>query len=215
LAFSPATLFRRLGELDWYRDTLHTWIGTHAGNAPLRVLDVGCACGQLCDHLHRSGHEVYGVDKSKAMIRAAGRLNPAVEFAVADAYRIPFAEETVDLVSAASLINIVAEPVRLLAQMARVCRPGGWVTLLFPLSGFSDHRLHKYIAALGLSGFSKAALHAWHRSAPKTSIEEVRALLEGAGLACLTERGYLNGMVASVSARKPDQKGVGDNRESK
>jgi len=58
-------------------------------------------------------------------------------------------------------------------------------------------------ASTANSGFSAAAMEAWHKRAPKMNASDVSLLFEQAGLIEITENHYLQGMVISVSARKP------------
>lgn len=44
-----------------------------AGPPPQRILDLGCGTGLLCDAYAAKGHEVTGVDPSRAMLEAARR----------------------------------------------------------------------------------------------------------------------------------------------
>lgn len=202
-ALSPATLFQKIGLLDWYSDTLQKWINWHTTDTGLRVLDLGCATGYLSEHLYRNGCDVSGVDVSDDMIRKAKKGNASIDFRVGDARDIPFADETFDVVSSASLVNVVPEPGKVVEQMVRVCKRGGWVTFLFPADGFEDDDLRQCIARLGISGFSEAALTAWHEYAPKLGVDAAEGLLKSNGLSPGETKSYLNGMVASVSARKP------------
>ena len=86
--------------------------------------------------------------------------------------------------------------------MIRVCKKDGWLTFLFPVSGFTDEDLKRTIALLNLQGFSKAALRTWHKSAPKVSIEGISDLLKIHNLHQLEQTYYLNGMIASVVVKK-------------
>ena len=202
MALSPATLFCKLGQLDWYSGTLQLWINYHLNEEGLRVLDVGCATGYLAEYIFHNGCDVSGVDISKNMIREALKKNNFIDFRVADASKLPFKEETFDVVLSASVINVTSNPVGVAGQAFRVCKHGGWATFLFPIDAFTDDDLYRTKTMLGLSGFSAAAMMAWHKSAPKMSVDDVKELLRCAGFSRCEERLYLNGMVASVSVQK-------------
>lgn len=92
-----------------------------------RVLDLACGTGDLCQALVRAGHVPVGVDFSAGMLRAAHTDVPLVR---ADAMQLPFADATFDGITCGfALRNFVAlEPV--LAECARVLRPGGRVALI-------------------------------------------------------------------------------------
>ncbi len=70
---------------------------------------------------------------------------------------------------AASVVNVVPDVEQVLAEMHRIYAPGGAVSVLVLSTEFTDEDLGILIESLGLTGFSRAALEKWHRSATKTS----------------------------------------------
>ncbi len=99
----------------------------------VRALDVCCGTGDLAFALRDAGAAVIGADFCAPMVAAAarkgGRGTP-VAFLVGDTLRLPFADATFDLATVAFGIRNVADPRAGLAEMARVCRPGGRVFVL-------------------------------------------------------------------------------------
>jgi SAM-dependent methyltransferase len=103
-----------------------------------RVLEVGCGSGvvvrDLAAMVGRRG-EVVGVDTSRAVLAAARRLCRAgaggarIVLRAADGARLPFATGRFDVTLAVTVILHVAEPIRVVREMARVTRPGGRVGL--------------------------------------------------------------------------------------
>lgn len=99
-----------------------------------RVLDIGCGPGTLtCDlaALVAPG-EVVGVDRAggvleEARATAAGRGLTNVAFVVGDAYALDAGDASFDVVHAHQVLQHLTDPVRALAEMRRVCRPGGVV----------------------------------------------------------------------------------------
>jgi ubiquinone/menaquinone biosynthesis C-methylase UbiE len=89
------------------------------------VLDVGAGTGAASDVLVEYGARVVATDLSADMLgwQAATRP-PAV---LADAARLPLAQQAVDDVVAAFLLNHLTEPATALAELARVTRPHGAV----------------------------------------------------------------------------------------
>jgi len=55
---------------------------------------------------------------------------------------------------------------------------------------------------LRISGFSEAALRAWHKSAPKMEIPSIKQLFQKVGLTTASTTRYLQGMVISITATK-------------
>ncbi|MDP9799034.1 ubiquinone/menaquinone biosynthesis C-methylase UbiE [Catenuloplanes nepalensis] len=58
---------------------------------------------------------------------ASARGTTTVDFTVADVHDLPFPDDSFDVVHAHQVLQHVADPVRALTEMRRVCRPGGLV----------------------------------------------------------------------------------------
>ncbi|MFI8962218.1 class I SAM-dependent methyltransferase [Streptomyces sp. NPDC053493] len=88
------------------------------------LLDLACGTGLVTERLARPGLAVYGADAAQAMLRtAAGRVPGGV--VRADARRLPLADGAVDAVSAVWLLHLVPFADEIVAEAARVLRPGG------------------------------------------------------------------------------------------
>ena len=100
--------------------------GVHAGQ---RVLDVGCGPGALTAELvSRTGAgNVAAVDPSASFVEAAAARYPGVDVRLASAERLPFDADTFDAALAQLVVHFMSDPVRGIAEMARVVRPGGVV----------------------------------------------------------------------------------------
>ena len=97
-----------------------------------KYLDVGCGNGAAALLVARTSRlEVTGVDVDPEQIRAAREASqeseggPAVRFEVADATRLPFEDETFDIVASFKTMHHVPEWKQALTEMARVLKPGG------------------------------------------------------------------------------------------
>jgi SAM-dependent methyltransferase len=94
-----------------------------------RVLDVGCGPGALTSELvERLGAtEVSAVDPSEQFVTAARERHPGVDVGQAAAEDLPFADGEFDAALAQLVVHFMADPVRGLAEMARVTRAHGVV----------------------------------------------------------------------------------------
>ncbi len=101
-----------------------------------KCLDVGCGGGRYSLALAGLGaKEVQGIDVSKAAVADARKRAKAmgvknVKFQVGSALDLPFADASFDCVIFSGVLMITEEPVKALAEMARVTKPGGMLYLL-------------------------------------------------------------------------------------
>lgn len=103
-----------------------------------QILEVGCGTGATLRLLARRDDfmgTAYGVDQCRPFIDAAKRfadeerVGDRLVFQVGDGHRLDFPSSTFDVVIAHTLISHVTDPTIVLAEMARVVRPGGTVVL--------------------------------------------------------------------------------------
>jgi ubiquinone/menaquinone biosynthesis C-methylase UbiE len=96
-----------------------------SGRPPGVALDAACGTGRFAEFLARRGHQVIGVDSSPDMLARARRRVPDGQFHVGELDRLPLPDDAVDvIVCALALVHVPRlEPV--LAEFARVLRPGG------------------------------------------------------------------------------------------
>ncbi len=196
----PRLLFGRLYQLSWYRETLERLANDLAPSS--RVLEIGCANGDLAHSMARRGFDVTAVDRSARdhwrVSRAQADARQVV-FQACDAGCLPFSAATFDAVVSASLLNVVDSPVAVLREMVRVCRPCGQVRVLVPAQGFTVSEATAYVRAQGFNGLEAAAFYTWNRMARKMSHAAVEDLFQQCGLSHITTQAYLGGMVMVVA----------------
>lgn len=202
LATKPVVFFESLNQLDWYCQILQDWVRKNNVPPNSKILEIGCATGTLSRYISSLEHDLTGVDLSESMITVAQKNNPNLSFYVADVNKLPFETEYFDSVISASLLNIVSHKEKALAEMFRVCKSGGTISILVPLMGFNDTNLNALKSSLQTAGFSFEALRAWHKLAPKMTVSETNTLFERLGLKTRKPEKYLNGMIFSITAIK-------------
>jgi SAM-dependent methyltransferase len=92
-----------------------------------RVLDVGCGPGVLTAELvDRYGADrVDAIDPTPGYVDAARERLPEVDIRQGTAEALPYADDSYAAAFAQLVVHFMKEPVRGLAEMARVTRPGG------------------------------------------------------------------------------------------
>jgi SAM-dependent methyltransferase len=93
------------------------------------ALDAACGTGRYAGYLAARGHQVVGVDSSPEMLDRARARVPQGAFLLGQLQQLPLPDDAVDLVvSGLALAHVPAlEPV--MAEFARVLRPGGHVVI--------------------------------------------------------------------------------------
>ncbi|NRQ35224.1 class I SAM-dependent methyltransferase [Nonomuraea sp. NN258] len=93
------------------------------------ALDAACGTGRIAAYLAGRGHRVRGVDSSADMLERARVRVPQAEFLQGDLTSLPVPDESVDLVVCSLALTHVPELDPVLAEFARVLRPGGQVVI--------------------------------------------------------------------------------------
>jgi len=98
------------------------------------VLDIGCGEGYGCNLLAQNASRVVGLDSSEEAVNHARnryQLSNLVFFA-GDAYYLPFADDSFDVVLSFQVIEHLKKPGRHLEEAARVLAQGGIFLLSTP-----------------------------------------------------------------------------------
>lgn len=160
-------------EWDRLRDELfgsRFWLRAMAALLPEEAVvgDLGCGTGAISEALAPWVGRVIAVDGSQAMLEAAaerlGRFdNVALERGELE--RLPLADASLDVATLILVLHHVPHPGRVLAEVARVLRPGGRVLIVDMLShdreeyrqrmghvwlGFEPERMRRELAAVSL-----------------------------------------------------------------
>ena len=141
-----------------------------------KILEVGVGTGINASLYPRNCH-VTGIDFSAKMLdkareRVAKKGVTNVTLGEMDAANLTFADGSFDIVYAPYVISVVSDPLRVVREMHRVCRPGGKIVILNHFRSLSPFvsRLERAIspftvhigfkADLDLPGFlAQAGLH--------------------------------------------------------
>nr|WP_256788504.1 class I SAM-dependent methyltransferase [Frankia sp. AvcI1] len=93
------------------------------------ALDAACGTGRYAEFLAGHGHRVIGVDRSPDMLARARTRVPQGQFLLGDLNRLPVADAEFDLVVCALALTHIGTLGPVLAEFARVLRPGGHLVI--------------------------------------------------------------------------------------
>ncbi|HET7822619.1 MAG TPA: class I SAM-dependent methyltransferase [Ornithinibacter sp.] len=202
--------------------------GPGAGDGALRVLDLGCGSGASTQAVldawsaggrPADGLSVTGVDASEGMVgQARHKQWPAsVTLVVSDAvaYLESLPSGSVDGVLAAYLLRNVPDRARLVAEVARVLRPGGGIVIHdYSVAGSARARAvwaavcHGIIIPLAVVMRSDVPLHRYLYTSVRDfdSVDRICERLLAAGLVDVKHRsfpGWQHGLVHTVAGSAP------------
>jgi SAM-dependent methyltransferase len=120
-----------------------------------RWLDVGCGSGALSETILAMGspHRVKGIDAAAGYVAFAREQirDERVQFEIGDAQALSEETASYDAVVTGLVLNFVPQPDRMVAEMARVTRPGGVVAVyVWDYAGQMQLMRHFWEAAVAL-----------------------------------------------------------------
>jgi phosphatidylethanolamine/phosphatidyl-N-methylethanolamine N-methyltransferase len=99
-----------------------------------KILEVGVGTGINASlypkHCHVTGIDFSALMLEKARERVAKKGVKNVRLQEMDAANLTFADSSFDIVYAPYVISVVSDPVKVVNEMRRVCRPGGKIVIL-------------------------------------------------------------------------------------
>jgi SAM-dependent methyltransferase len=146
----------------WSRRVAPGFLAWLAPSNGWRWLDVGCGTGALSQTIleRAAPMELTGVDASEGFVAyaRAHTSDPRASFVVGDAQQLSFADGVYDAAVSGLALNIVPQPGRALAEMARVTHPGGLVAVyVWDYTDQMQLMRHFWEAAVALDPAAKAA----------------------------------------------------------
>ena len=163
---STVDLFERLADEHWLfkgrREVFNTF--TRAAledQLDAVILDTGCCSGAMMKEMSRLG-SVFGIDISEKALRACDARG-LTDVCRANCLRMPFADGSLDLVTAFDVIEHIEDESSALSELRRITRTGGRVVLSVPAYQFmwnSDDDLGQHKRRYTRAGLRRKLLSA-------------------------------------------------------
>ena len=119
------------------------------------VLELAAGTGLIAKNIVSSAAHIEATDASPEMIAEAKRDNHSAKlhFSVQDMFRLPYADESFDVIIVANALHIVPEPEKALSEICRVLRDDG--VLIAPTFTHADNSFFGKVKAffMKLAGF--------------------------------------------------------------
>jgi SAM-dependent methyltransferase len=145
-----------------------------------RAIDVGCGAGALALALAPLVREVVGVDRVPELLELARERAPAnAQFVEGDATELSFDTASFDLAGTLRTLHHVRRPELVIAELARVARPGGRVLVIDQLAPIDP------LEAYPIDRFERARDPSHARLLPEI---DLRQLFEANGLVLVRSR---------------------------
>ena len=130
-----STVYDEVNRFIWTEEMRTEALGLLSLDRDDRVLDVGCGTGFGTEGLLQHVDTVHGLDQSVDQMERAWEKfgkHGRVRFYRGDAERLPFADDTFDVVWSSGSIEYWPNPVDALEECRRITKPGGQVLIVGP-----------------------------------------------------------------------------------
>lgn len=162
------------GRLRWF-DRQIDWQGRD-------VLDLGCAGGFMAEAMARRGANVTGIDPAEGAIEAARHharsVGLRIGYDVGKGEALPYDDAAFDAVVCVDVLEHVADLTKVLAEVARVLRPGG----LFLFDTINRNPLARIATITIAEDLLRLLPRGTHDPAMFIKPPELRRAMQGAGL---------------------------------
>ncbi len=148
-------------------------------NDQTKILDMGCASGFLLQRISKTfGSQGTGIDVSKVLIDKAKQEDPNNQYFLADASKLPFPDNTFDLVTSFDNLEHIQEYKKVIKEMVRVLKPGGTILL----NTINKHNRFTFDWLLEKLGSDYHMRRAGHVKELFFDPQDIKVLFEEAGL---------------------------------
>lgn len=183
----------------WHMNKLHTILGFIDFPAKT-ILDVGSASGWFISKIQEKFPKTkcYGIDIYDKAIIHGKKLYPKIAFAVADARKMPFKNESFDVVVCTEVLEHVDDPKSVLLEIKRVLRKDGVGVIeldsgswLFSLSWFLWRKFHGKV-------WKDAHVHSFNS-------KKLERIIDSCGFDIIAKKKFNLGMAMAFSIKRKNE----------
>ncbi|WP_339950835.1 bifunctional 2-polyprenyl-6-hydroxyphenol methylase/3-demethylubiquinol 3-O-methyltransferase UbiG [uncultured Albimonas sp.] len=157
----------------------------------LRILDIGCGGGLLCEPMARMGATVVGVDPAERNIPVARihaeTMGLAIDYRATSAEALAEAGEQFDAVLNMEVVEHVPDPAAYLGACARLVRPGG----LMVCSTLNRNPKSFMMAIVGAEHVMRWLPKGTHEWSKFITPDELTTMIGAAGLEVVDRKGFV------------------------
>ena len=166
--------------------TLKNLLKRNDSDTPIRVVDLGCGPGtnlfdvfDVCadfEHVQWFGLDLNqreaAMGASRINYRVQERNMDAIHFMSGDIFKLPFADNSIDILISSEVVEHLPEPLLALQEMQRVLKPNGYAMVTTPNPRNLPEMVGYALDTITLGGFKKFYWKGQDEvSAPKLSAE--------------------------------------------
>lgn len=163
-------------QLSGHSDSIQSLIEMSGVSVADEVLDVACGPGMVACEFARVASTVTGIDLTEAMLVQARKRQESLglgnlHWVLGSADALPFADDRYSVVVTRYTFHHFLEPAAVLAEMCRVCRPGGRILIADPV-----------LPALKVDAYNAMERLRDPSHTRALSVEQMEAMIQQAGL---------------------------------
>lgn len=137
----------------------------YVATAPLTspVLDIGCGFGEFAEVFFEKPIDV-GLDIDYREITHAMKTGKYISYTLADARKMPYADNTFQTVLSISTLEHIKNPEKVIQEAYRVLRPGGTMIVTIVINTLNDYIFYgPLLKKIGLEDLGRAYTDAYNR----------------------------------------------------
>lgn len=98
---------------------------------PEKILDVGCSSGHITSRITKlyPKAKISGLDSYDQAINLGKKIHPQIKFYLGDAHKLPFKNDTFDLITCTETVEHLADSKKAISEMKRCLKKRGYLLI--------------------------------------------------------------------------------------